>query len=379
MLDGLVTAGYKETIKNLARKCGYRPQSARFFEILGWPQKQSAAGHRRVGLDGLTLDRRERFDGLPEEEICARIVADRLSYKEVVGRLPTGLGLTPAIMAALLPSLSDRDLRILTPTLESLGLLADESVKARWERALATATDLRSLNVARNVRSRELRDKLADAAETAVRTAVSEAIADEQVHVMFLIDKSGSMQGAIEKSKEALVRILAGFPMERLHIATFDTLGRVLRPKATSRAGIQHLLERVQAGGGTTHAAAVRALADDSVRLPAGATLVVIVVGDEAGEAGARFAASFAEYGFRPAAIALIVNVERVTWRGSTVRDAAAHLGLPFSEVAVEQFEDPYQVTRVLKTLLDAPVASTAAPVSGWLDKVLATPLLAKP
>jgi hypothetical protein len=379
MLEGLVAAGYKETIKKLARKCGYRPQSARFFEVLGWPQKQSAAGHRRVGLDGLELARRARFDGRSEAEICAEIVAERLSYKEVVGRLPAGLGLTPAIMAALLPSLSDRDLRILTPTLESLGLLADPAVKARWERALTTATDLRSLNVARNVRSEELRDALTGAAEAAVRTAVSEAVADDQVHVLFLIDKSGSMQGAIDKSKEALVRILAGFPIERLHIATFDTMGRVLRPKATSRAGIVHLLDPVQAGGGTVHGAAVRALGQSGVRIPDAAKLIVIVVGDEGGESGERFARSFAEYGYRPAAVALIVNVERATWRGSTVRDAATYLGLPYSEVAVEQFEDPYQVTRVLKTLLDAPVASAAAPISGWLDKVLATPLLAKP
>jgi hypothetical protein len=72
LLEGLVTAGYKETIKKLARKCGYRPHSERFFEILGWPQRQADSGHRRVGLDGLTLARRERFDGLSEEEICAR-------------------------------------------------------------------------------------------------------------------------------------------------------------------------------------------------------------------------------------------------------------------------------------------------------------------
>ncbi len=39
MLEGLVAAGYKETIKAIARKCGYKPESARFFEILGWKQK----------------------------------------------------------------------------------------------------------------------------------------------------------------------------------------------------------------------------------------------------------------------------------------------------------------------------------------------------
>jgi hypothetical protein len=51
---------------------------------------------------------------------------------------------------------------------------------------------------------------------------------------------------------------------------------------------------------------------------------------------------------------------------------------VPFSEVEVRQFDDPYQVTRVLKTLLDAPVADRSGPAAAypWLDKVLATPLL---
>ena len=379
LLEGLVTAGYKETIKQLARRTGYRPSTERFFEVLGWAQKQTAAGHRRVGLDGLDLARRERFDGLTEEQICERIVAERLSYKDAVGRLPADVGLTPAIMVALLPSLSDRDLRILSPTLESLGLLADAEIRRRWERALTTATDLRSLNVAANLRDVQLRQTLETAAEAAVHAAVSDAVADDDVHVMFLVDKSGSMEGAIEKSKEALVRILAGFPDERLYVAAFDTIGRVIRLKAANRAGVTHALNSISAGGGTTHGAALRALHQAGIRLPATATLIVIVVGDEAGETGRAFAQAFRDYGYGPAALALVVNVDRPSWRGSTVRDAAVELAVPYSEVAVEQFEDPYQVTRVLKTLLDAPVRMGAAPRSGWLDKVLATPLLVKP
>ena len=382
MLDGLAAAGFKDTIKKLARKSGYKPRSERFFEVLGWPQKQSAQGHRQLGLDGLVVARRERFDDLTEAEICERIVAERLSYKDVVGRLPAGSGLTPAIMVALLPSLSDRDLRILSPTLESLGLLADAEIRQRWERALSTATDLRALTIARNMRDDGLREALESAAEEAVRAAVSETVADDDVYVMFLIDKSGSMAGAIEKSKEALIRILAGFPAERLHIATFDTVGKVIIPKAPTKVGITHALDRVTAGGGTTHAAAVRAFHEAGVRVPDGGTLIVIVVGDEGGEAGQYFGDSFGEYGYRPAAIALVLNVERAYSRGSTVRDAAAALAVPYSEVGVDQFDDPYQVTRVLRTLLDAPVPTGSAAVvarAGWLDKVLATPLLTKP
>lgn len=374
MLEGLVRSGYKETIKKIARKCGYRPQSQRFYEVLGWPQKQAAAGHRTVGLDGLELRRSERFDGLDEAAVCARIVAGKLSFKEVVGRLPAGMGLTPAIMVALLPSLSDRELRLLTPTLESLGLLADAEIRDRWERAVKAATDQRALHIAKNVQNRELREKLAEAADHAARAAIAEATGDD-LEVIFLIDKSGSMDKAIEQSKEALSRILAGFPRERVHVAAFDTVGRVLRLRASSRVYVEHMLKDVRAHGGTLHSAGLRALHQAGLRIPAGHRLILIVVGDEDGENGQTFATVCTMLGYRPAAIALIVNV---AWRrGSTVRDAAADLGVPFSEVSVAQFDDPYQVTRVLSTLLEAPVPYGGA--SGWLDKVLATPLLEKP
>src|SRR6185295_13468011 len=95
LLDGLVKAGYKETIKRLARKCGYAPSSPAFFEALGWKQKQGTGGHRTVGLDGLDLRKRERFDGLDEAAICERIVREGLGFKDVVGRLPQQIGLTP--------------------------------------------------------------------------------------------------------------------------------------------------------------------------------------------------------------------------------------------------------------------------------------------
>ncbi|NUO53792.1 MAG: VWA domain-containing protein [Polyangiaceae bacterium] len=374
MLAGLVKAGFKETIKKLARKVGYKPESQAFFEILGWKQKQSSGGHRSVGLSDLKLEKRGRFDDLSEAEICEAIVEQKLSYKEVVGRLPKEVGLTPAIMAALLPSLSDRDLRVMTPTLEELGLLADADIYARWDEAIKASTDQRSLNVAKNVKSAALKEKLEEAADVAVKKAV-EATADD-VHVMFLIDKSGSMQGAIEQSKEALTRIVAGFPMERVHIASFDTMGTVLRPKASSRAAIEHMLAGIKAGGGTMHAAGARALHASGVRIPAGHRLLVVVVGDEAGEPGVTFGDTLKALGYSPGALAILINVSAV--RGQTVRDAARHLGVGLSEITIEQFDDPYQVPRILSTLLETPAyAGGAGPrTTAWVEKVMATQLV---
>jgi hypothetical protein len=372
MLQGLVGAGYKETIKKLARKVGYKPQSQAFFEILGWKQKQAEGGHRQIGMDGLDIQKRERFDGLSEAEICEAIETQRLSYKDVMGRLPKDIGLTPAIMVTVLPSLSDRDLRRLTPTLEELGLMAEPEVRDRWEKAIETSTDQRALNIAKNVKDEAIREKLEEAADVAARKAVEEATSEMDVRVMFLIDKSGSMTDAIEKSKEALSRILAGFPPDRLHIATFDTVGTVLSPKAPTRAGVQHMLKGINAAGGTMHHSAVHALYRSGVRIPSAAKLIVIVVGDEAGENGVNLATAFKRVGYQPDAIALMVNV--AFRRGTTVRDCASELSIPFSEVTIDQFDDPYQVTRVLKALMDAPRMGT--PTAGLVERVMNTELL---
>src|SRR6185436_2593150 len=287
MLEGLVRAGYKSTIKNLARKIGYKPQSPEFFGVLGWKQSQAADGRRAIGLDNARLAKSDRFDGLSEAEICETIVAQRLRYKDAVGRLPSDIGLTPAIMVALLPTLSDRDLRQLTPTLEELGLLVVPEIRAKWEKAIASSTDQRGLNIAKNVRDAKLKEKLADSADNAARKAVAAATAEAELRVMFLVDKSGSMQGAIESSKEALAKILAGFPLDKLHVAAFDTMGQVLKPKAATRLAVQHMLAPIAAGGGTIHGAAVSALHRDGLLVPKKAKLIVIVVGDDQGEQGA--------------------------------------------------------------------------------------------
>ena len=372
MLEGLVKAGYKQTIKNLARKIGYKPASPEFFGILGWKQTQADDGRREIGLDNLTLAKSERFDGLSEAEICETIVAQRLRYKDAVGRLPADIGLTPAIMVALLPSLSDRDLRQLTPTLEELGLLQHAEIRERWEKAIAQATDQRGLNIAKNVRDKALKDKLEESADNAAKKAVAAATAEVDVRVMFLVDKSGSMTGAIEQSKEVLAKILAGFPLDKLFVATFDTMGQVLKPKAATRVAVQHMLAPIKADGGTIHGAAVTALHREGVRVPETAKLIVIVVGDEAGELGSQLATTFRNCGYRVDALAFILAGGS---RGSTVRDAARALAVPYSEVAAAHFDDPYHVTRVLRALLEAPVA-VGVPTPGLVDKVMATKLL---
>jgi hypothetical protein len=66
--------------------------------------------------------------------------------------------------------------------------------------------------------------------------------------------------------------------------------------------------------------------------------------------------------------------------RGTTVQLCARALGVPYSEVQIDQFEDPYQVPRVLRALLEAPkLGPGIAAQVGWLERVLATPILQLP
>jgi len=111
--------------------------------------------------------------------------------------------------------------------------------------------------------------------------------------------------------------------------------------------------------------------------VPPGAQLVVIVAGDEAGEDGGLLANTFRELGYQVAGMALICAV--ASGRGTTVRACAQTLKVSFTEVDAAQFDDPYQVPRVLRALLEAPVPtvfSQAAPRASWVDKVMKTPLI---
>jgi hypothetical protein len=375
LLEGLKKSGYARTVQSLARMVGYKPKSKRFFEVLGWKQKQAAEGHRSIGLTDLEI-RKVSLEGLSEKEICEKIVAEKLGWKQVMGMLPKKLGLTPAIFVAMLDQLSDKDLTILTPTLEEFGLLKHEPIKQRWQEALQKQEDQRARNIAKNIRDKETASQLEASADAAVVKAVAEATREADIHIMFIIDTSGSMQGAIETSRQALSMIVQGFPPEKLHIASFNTVGTMLKPRHHSAAGVQHMLKSIGASGGTIYSSGLRVFYENGVKIPAGADLILFAVGDEAGEQGDLFAQNFKQFGYVPSAIAHIVNVAPNAQRGNTVRRAAEVLGLPYTEVNVEQFTDVYQVQRTLKAVLEA---QPFREKGSMIEKIMQTELLVSP
>ncbi len=379
MLEGLVKAGFRTTVMDLARRVGYKPMTASFFESLRWKQKQSSDGRRSMAI-GATVKAAESWAALSEVQICEKIVADKPGWKRIVGLLPRKTGVTRAIMAAALEAnaLSDKDIVILTPTLEDLGLLEVQEVRDRWILAVKAAEDMRALNIARNVRTSAVKEALVQAADKAMQKAVAEVSRDIEVYVF--VDISASMQGAIEAAKKYVSKFLQGFALEKLHVATFNTQGRVVDIKHASAAGVRNAFRGILSGGGTSHAAGIRAL---QTREPKeGSDVLFIFVGDE--EEYGTFAQDVEASGLSPMAFGFIKVVSYGSG-GTAVRNTAAELQIPCFMIDQGTFADPYAIPRTIRNLVAATPVSPA--VSGkqrskrvsLVEKILKTDLLNKP
>ena len=379
LLQGLVGAGFKTTVTELASKSRYKPETPAFFKVLRWKQLQTEEGHRELAI-GEAVTAAETWEGLTEREVCERIVETKPGWKKIVGLIPSNLGLTAAIMAAAVESgcLSDQDLVILTPTLEDLGLLAVDSVKNRHAAALAKATNQRAANVARRVRKVETAEILNKAADDATKKALEEVT--KNLRVYFFVDVSGSMNISIERAKGYLKKLLAGFDLDRLHVAVFNTVGRVVELKSTSAAAVDLAFRGISAGGGTVHEQAVKAV---SRLMPKEDEDVLFIwVGDEGQYTSASLVHTIQLEKFAPVAFGLLkVPGEN----GTIVQDTAKALNIPCFMIDEAMFSDPYSVTRTLRNLIaTTPVVKAAqranAPARKTLvEEILSTPLLVPP
>lgn len=377
LLEGLVKAGFRSTVMNLAQRVGYKPTSPKFFELLRWKQKQSEDGRREMAI-GMAVTQAESWEGLSEQQICERIVAERIGLKRVEGMLPKNMGLTRAIMASIIESnlMSDKDLIIRTPTLEEFGLLNVHDIKVRWERAIKNPEDMRAANIARNVTSTELKEKLQEGADNAVKKAAEEVT--KGLMVYFIVDISGSMQVSLEMAKEYIAKFAQGIPLDRIRACVFSTTARMVELRFGSKAGIDNAFSGFRAGGGTDYGCGVRKMANFKPKDDEDS--IIIFVGDE----GQRptFEQDIRNSGLRPMAFGLIkVPGEN----GSCVTETAARLNIPCFQIDNRTFADVYAIPRTLKNLIaatpvrQAPAAAYSFVRETLVDKIIKVNLLAKP
>jgi hypothetical protein len=271
-------------------------------------------------------------------------------------------------------SLSDTDLLLYTPTLEELGLLEVPELRARWEAATKRTENQRASNVAARVKSESTAAVLRDAADNAVKKALSEVTKDLRVYVM--VDKSGSMEGAIERAKVYLSRFLQGFPLDRLHVSVFNTVGAEVTIKHASAAGVEHAFKGHTAGGGTVYGAGVRAL--QHLKPKAGEDVIFLFVGDQADGRGS-FVQPVRDSGLNPVAFGLLEVVGAWGTKGTAVEETAKQLGIPCFRIDEDMFGDTYAVTRVLRDLVAATPVGRRKVGPSLVEVILGTPLLQKP
>jgi hypothetical protein len=384
LLKGLIKSGQRGMVRELAIISGYKPQSPRFFELLRWHQRQSKHHAARSIEIGKVQAAGESWDGLVEGEICERIEKEKPGWKLIDGRLvAAGKEATRAIFAAAIEagSMSDKDLIIMAPTLEDLGLFRVQEIKARVQDAISKAEDMRAANIAKRVQTKEVEEMLEAGADAALQKQVEAVVEDFRIYI--LVDVSSSMQGAIETAKGYLAQFVQGIPLDRLHVAVFNSAGREIKIPHASAAGVRNAFMGVSAGGCTDYGAGVRAIQHH--RPKDGETVVMLYVGDE----GANdFAAAVRRTGFEPAAFGLL-RVVSPTWpsQRTCVQNTAGQLGIPCFMLDENTFKDPYEIPRALRHLIEAtPVQANLVggvrPVrqrENLVDKILKTELLTKP
>ena len=235
---------------------------------------------------------------------------------------------------------------------------------------------MRAANIARNVKSKDVKEQLDAAADKALQKTVEAVTKNLRVYV--IIDISGSMTNAIAKAKELIAKFLQGFPSERTHVATFNTTGRIVEIKHASSAGIDNAFKGISAGGGTSHASGVMAFVQAKKLPKDDEDTLFIWVGDE-GEAS-TFEHYVNQSGLRPMAFGLL----KLGTDGHAVTQTAARLGIPCFMIDENTFSDVYAIPRTIRALVAAtPVgparAAVAAPRVTLVDQILKTELLKKP
>jgi len=385
MLEGLVRAGFKETVEDLARMVRYKPSTEKFFEVLQWKQQQAEEGHRTMRIG--TKVKKKTWDGMSEKEICELITKEKTSWKLIVGMLPTDVGMTRAIVAAavMAGAMSKQDLIIMTPTLEELGLLKVKAVEKKWKEALDDAENQRAANIAKNVKTKEAREGFQDAADKATEKALE--VATRNLRVYCIVDRSGSMEGALEAAKEYLKRFLGGFPLDRLHVSIFNTSAEEIVIQAPKAAAVEQAFRGKHAGGGTSYAQGVKVLVS-KYKPTEEEDALFIFVGDELDQDTGALVRTIQQSGVNPVAFGLLKVASNMYGYGryQIVQDAAGQLGIPCFTIDTGMFDsdDPYAVTRILQNLISAtpvgerPVGQVVMRKT-LVQEILETKLLMKP
>jgi len=218
------------------------------------------------------------------------IVEHKIPYTVAVGAVRK---LTPAVLAALINSMSPQETINNLKSLKARGALAHAEVKALVDEKLAGAATGERVSAFKAVRAAEV------AGVDAQTTARLEHAASEQLRkrgritktTALLVDKSGSMTEALEVGKR-IAALVSGVAEAQLYVYAFDTIGY---PVASAGSGElsdwERAFQNLHANGSTSIGAPL-----ETMRLRRQAVEQIIIVTDEGENYAPYFKDTYARY-----------------------------------------------------------------------------------
>ncbi|MBY0528264.1 MAG: VWA domain-containing protein [Gemmataceae bacterium] len=193
----------------------------------------------------------------PEDQAAA-IRKHQIPYRVAATVVQT---MTPAVLSALVERMSPQEVINNLEALRRRGALDDADIKSQIEAKLdqaKTGTRVSALKAEEAMKaagvSKEVRRKLEQVADTQIKAKgrITRPTA-------LLIDKSGSMEVAIELGKR-IGAMLSAVCSDRLHVFAFDTMAYPIQPAGAELADWEKALRGITAGGGTSAGVAVEYL-----------------------------------------------------------------------------------------------------------------------
>lgn len=222
-------------------------------------------------------------------EQAALIVEHNIPYTVAVGAVKQ---LTPTVLVALINSMSPQEVINNVKSLKERGAMDCPEVKALIDEKLEAAAKSDRISaykarVAGNVTELD--------AETAAKL---EKVTDEQVKkrgkiakaTALLVDKSGSMENAIEIGKR-LASLISGISDADLFVYAFDTLPYAVEAKGNELSDWERAFKLIKAGGSTSCGCALEAM-----RRKRQVVEQIIMVTDEGENNAPYFADSYSNY-----------------------------------------------------------------------------------
>ncbi|MBX7223186.1 MAG: VWA domain-containing protein [Blastocatellia bacterium] len=226
----------------------------------------------------------------PSPADAARIIVEnKLPYTIAVGAVKV---LSPTVLVALINAMTPQEIINNLKSLQARGAMNHPEVKALIDEKLKTAAKADRVSV---LKTRVAAETLELDAETARKL---ENITNEQAKsrgtikksTALLVDKSGSMDSAIEIGKQ-IAALISGVSEAALYVYAFDTLPYPVEALGSNVTDWERAFKSIKAGGSTSIGCALEAM-----RRKQQVVEQIILVTDEGENASPYFAPALDQY-----------------------------------------------------------------------------------